>query len=81
MGAFTYPRSEPGSGGHQDLVERLNANATTLQNEVAGLPQATLAYRPSGTQTYGYHNIKVELTHPGLKVRTRPGYYLPPPKG
>ncbi len=46
MGAFTYPRSEPGSGGHQDLIERLNANASALRNEAAGLPEATLAYRP-----------------------------------
>ena len=47
MGAFTYPRSEPGSGGHQDLVERLNANSAALRNEVAGLPDSALAYRPS----------------------------------
>jgi len=46
MGAFTYPRSEPGSGGHQDLVERLNATPTTLRGEVAGLPEAMLTYRP-----------------------------------
>ena len=31
MGAFTYPRSEPGSGGHQDLVERLNTMIPTLR--------------------------------------------------
>ena len=47
MGAFTYPRSEPGSGGHQDLVERLNTNSSTLRSELAGLPDAALAYRPS----------------------------------
>lgn len=46
MGAFTYPRSEPGSGGHQDLVERLNAYVATLRNELAGLPDAVLSYRP-----------------------------------
>ena len=48
MGAFTYPRSEPGSAGHQDLVERLNANTATLRREVAGLPEAVLTYRPGG---------------------------------
>jgi len=47
MGAFTYPRSEPGSGGHQDLVERLNANAAALRSELAGLPEEALARRPS----------------------------------
>ena len=48
MGAFTYPRSEPGSGGHMDLVERLSSFAATLRQEVAGLPQAAAAARPSG---------------------------------
>jgi hypothetical protein len=47
MGAFIYPRSEPGSGGHQDLVERLNANSGALRSELAGLPEAALARRPS----------------------------------
>ena len=46
MGAFTYPRSEPGSGGHLDLVERLNANSSAVRGELAGLPDAALAYRP-----------------------------------
>jgi len=47
MGAFTYPRSEPGSGGHQDLIERLGANAAMLRSELAPVPEAALAYRPS----------------------------------
>jgi hypothetical protein len=47
MGAFTYPRSEPGSAGHMDLVEQLNTNTTRLRSELAGLPEATLARRPS----------------------------------
>lgn len=47
MCAFTYPRSEPGSGDHQDLVERLNAVTPALRREVAGLPEAVLTYRPA----------------------------------
>ena len=47
MGAFTYPRSEPGSGGHQDLIERLNANATALRSLLDGVPEHVLAYRPA----------------------------------
>ena len=47
MGAFTYPRSEPGSGGHQDLVERLNAMIPTLRREAAALPESVLTYRPA----------------------------------
>jgi len=45
LGAFTYPRSEPGSAGHQDLVERLNAHAATLRHEVANLSEPLLTQR------------------------------------
>lgn len=47
MGAFTYPRSEPGSAGHLDLVEKLNAYPPILREAVAGLPEQTLAHRHS----------------------------------
>ena len=47
MGAFTYPRSEPGSAGHQDLVERLNTNAPALRREVAALSDADAVHRPA----------------------------------
>ncbi len=40
--------------------------------------QYTLGYRPSGDEVSGYHEIKVEVHRPGVTVRTRPGYYLPP---
>ncbi len=50
MGAFTYPRSEPGSAGHMDLVEQLGANLAALRSELAGLPEATLARRASETE-------------------------------
>jgi VWFA-related protein len=38
--------------------------------------QYMLSYRPTGTNTPGYHQIKVTVNQPGLKVRTRPGYFL-----
>jgi VWFA-related protein len=38
--------------------------------------QYMLSYRPSGADTPGYHQIKVTVNRPGVKVRTRPGYYL-----
>jgi VWFA-related protein len=41
--------------------------------------QYTLGYRPAGDQISGYHEIRVEVHRPGVTVRTRPGYYLPPP--
>ena len=50
MGAFTYPRSEPGSGGHMDLVERLVAFSATLQQKLAGLPESALSYRPGNDE-------------------------------
>lgn len=40
--------------------------------------QYTLAYRPAGDDLSGYHEIKVVLDRPGVNVRTRPGYYIPP---
>ncbi|HYL11125.1 MAG TPA: VWA domain-containing protein [Candidatus Acidoferrales bacterium] len=41
--------------------------------------QYTISFSPAGTDPTGYHEIKVEVSRPGLKVRARPGYYLPPP--
>ena len=43
--------------------------------------QYTVSYRPTGTDPTGYHEIKVEVSRRGLKVRSRPGYYLAPPEG
>jgi VWFA-related protein len=40
--------------------------------------QYTLSYRPTGDNPTGYHEIKVQVKKPGLKVRARPGYYLAP---
>ena len=50
MGAFTYPRSEPGSAGHQDLVERLNAFTPALHRDVEGLSEFVLTYRPKESE-------------------------------
>ena len=50
MGAFTYPRSEPGSGGHQDLVERLHIFAGDLRREIEGLPEPAHGRRPGGDE-------------------------------
>jgi VWFA-related protein len=43
--------------------------------------QYTLAYELPSAGNYGYHEIRVEVTHPGYQVRTRPGYFLVPPSG
>ncbi len=42
--------------------------------------QYTLSYRPTGTDPAGYHEIKVQVARHGMKVRSRPGYYLAPPQ-
>jgi len=38
--------------------------------------QYMLSYRPTGANKSGYHQIEVTVNRPGVKVRTRPGYYL-----
>jgi VWFA-related protein len=38
--------------------------------------QYRLSYRPTGSDNPGYHQIKVTVNRTGVKVRTRPGYYL-----
>lgn len=42
--------------------------------------QYTLSYRPPGDEPSGYHEIKITVDRPGVTVRTRPGYYIPPPE-
>ncbi|MGH9593745.1 MAG: hypothetical protein ACRD5L_11675, partial [Bryobacteraceae bacterium] len=41
----------------------------------------TLTYHPTGVAATGFHAIRIEVDKKELKVRTRPGYYLPPPEG
>jgi len=65
VGAFTYPRSEPGSGGHQDLVERLNSHAVELRRDVSDLPPAALTFRPGD----GEWSIKETCGHLGDAAR------------
>ncbi len=38
--------------------------------------QYLLSYHPTGADTPGYHTIQVTVDRPGVKVRTRPGYFL-----
>lgn len=38
--------------------------------------QYTVSYRPTKSDEPGYHTIQITVDRPGLKVRTRPGYYL-----
>jgi VWFA-related protein len=38
--------------------------------------QYTLSYNPTKSNQPGYHQIRIVVNRPGVKVRTRPGYYL-----
>jgi VWFA-related protein len=42
--------------------------------------QYSVSYQPAGEQPFGYHEIKVTVSNPDLKIRTRPGYYLAEPE-
>jgi hypothetical protein len=58
----------------------IQAAIDTIGGELTA--QYTLSYRPTGTGAGDYHEIKVEVVNRrGLKVRSRPGYYLGPPSG
>ncbi|MGH9745268.1 MAG: VWA domain-containing protein [Candidatus Acidiferrales bacterium] len=65
----------------------LNAKKdSTIQKAVDAIggeihAQYSLGYRPPPDVASGYHEIKVTVDRPGVSVRTRPGYYLPPPPG
>jgi VWFA-related protein len=41
--------------------------------------QYTLSYRPANDAASGFHQISVTVDRSGVRLRTRPGYYLPPP--
>jgi len=42
--------------------------------------QYTIGYRPSMEKAVGYYPIKVTVDRPGVTLRTRPGYWVNPPK-
>jgi VWFA-related protein len=41
--------------------------------------QYAISYTPEGTNEFGYHEIKINVDKKGLKVRARPGYFVPAP--
>lgn len=53
----------------------------SLEKAVQGIAdelhsQYLLSYNPNDMSEGGFHEIKVVVDHPGLEVRTRPGYYV-----
>jgi VWFA-related protein len=67
------------TGGLHMNVKR-DASIQKAMDEIGGElhAQYTMAYRPAGDDLTGYHEIKVTVDRPGVTVRTRPGYYIPP---
>ncbi len=73
------------TGGLYQSTLRDSSIAGTI-NQISGElhAQYTLSYRPTNTGPGDYHQIKVEVVgRGGVKVRSRPGYYLgtPQPQG
>lgn len=53
----------------------------SLEKAVQGIAremhsQYLLSYSPNNQNVGGFHDIRVMVDHPGLEVRTRPGYYV-----
>jgi len=65
------------TGGTYESVFR----DTKIENAIDAIggelnSQYMLSYHPTSADHAGYHQIKVTVDRPGVKVRTRPGYYL-----
>lgn len=57
----------------ESLEEGVNLIGQDLHN------QYMVSYRPSNRDQEGFHRIEIRVSRPGLRVRTRPGYYVGPP--
>jgi VWFA-related protein len=64
--------------GGEHVATFKNHSIENAVDEIGGElhSQYSLSYIPRGANEQGYHEIKVEVKKPGLKVRARPGYYL-----
>jgi VWFA-related protein len=66
-----------GSGG----TEYSFAKQKGLEEAIAKIgeeihSQYLISYKPNNNQEGGFHEIEVEVSVPGVKVRTRPGYWM-----
>jgi hypothetical protein len=43
--------------------------------------QYLVSYRPAGVPAGGYHELEIRVRRPNLRVRARPGYFLPANSG
>lgn len=66
-----------GGKRHSALTEDgLQESVSRIGEELRS--QYLLSYRPNNLEAGGFHQIRVEVAFDGLKVRTRPGYWLGP---
>jgi VWFA-related protein len=65
------------SGGRLNEIQRLDQMARLYAEVAADLRSLyTVAYQPNGRPRDGkWHEIRVEVSHPALLARTRPGYF------
>ena len=66
------------TGGRLNEIDRLDQMARLYVEVAAELRTLyTVAYQPAGERARNgkWHEIKIEVAHPELIVRTRPGYY------
>jgi VWFA-related protein len=60
---------------------RSHWSKSTLQDQLSGIASEIqgsyeVAYRPNNLSQPGFHEIEVEVDRPGVKARTRAGYYV-----
>jgi len=65
------------SGGFKDSA--LERAISEIGGELHS--QYLVSYRPAGVAAGGYHEIEIRVRRPNLRVRARPGYYLPADAG
>lgn len=69
------------TGGIEYTHWRKDAVQDQLQNiALAVNGQYDLAYVPTTLNNTGFHSLKIEVSEPGLRVRTRAGYFYAPPR-
>jgi VWFA-related protein len=72
--------SKATGGMHMNIKK--DSSIEKAMDEIGGEihAQYTLGYRPAPDDSSGYHEIKVVVDSPSVNIRTRPGYYIPPPE-
>ncbi len=66
-----------GTGGAQFTFAKQRGLEDAIQKiSVEIHSQYIITYHPNNTEEGGFHQIQVEVNHPDVSVRTRPGYWM-----